>query len=108
MSFKRILLFVVLADFLGLTGYAVYHHGYVSFFDELLSSSVGIAAFADLTIALSLIALWMIGDARERGVSALPYLVLTLALGSVGPLLYLLRYTPNESDARPRLAPQAG
>ena len=48
-------------------------------------------AFADLVIALSLIIGWMWQDARKRGVSAIPYVLLTLGFGSVGPLLYLLR-----------------
>ena len=45
----------------------------------------------DLVISISLVSLWMIRDARERGVSVVPYLLVTLTLGSIGPLLYLFR-----------------
>ena len=33
---------------------------------------------------------------RERGISPMLYLVLTLTLGSVGPLLYLIRRAGSE------------
>ena len=36
------------------------------------------------------------GDARDRGVSPLPYLVLTALFGSVGPLAYLIRRDAEE------------
>ena len=42
-------------------------------------------------IALSLFAIWMFQDARTRGVSAVPYLLLMLCLGSIGALVYLVR-----------------
>jgi len=45
---------------------------------------------ADLVILATLSILWMLGDARTSGVPAWPYVVLTLAAGSFGPLLYLL------------------
>ena len=58
-----------------------------------------------IAIALSLIIAWMWQDARERGVSAMPYVLLTLGFGSVGPLLYLLL---RRDGARDRLAVRAG
>jgi hypothetical protein len=50
-----------------------------------------VAVLVDLTIALSLVTVWMVRDARQRGQSVAPFVVLTLLLGSVGPLLYLIR-----------------
>ena len=51
----------------------------------------------------------MFRDARSLGVSPVPYLVLTLLFGSVGPLLYLLRRPePGHADSHVRLAAQAG
>jgi hypothetical protein len=44
----------------------------------------------DLVIMLSLFAVWMWSDARERGASAVPYLIVTALFGGAGPLLYLL------------------
>jgi MFS superfamily sulfate permease-like transporter len=91
MNLKQIGLGVVLVDFVALTGYALYQYGLIGFFETLLSSAAGAAVLADLVIALSLVIVWMWRDARARGWSPLPYAVLTLALGSVGPLVYLMR-----------------
>lgn len=96
MNAKQIGLSVVLADFVGLSAYAVYQHGYFGMW-ALAASNVGtLQVFADVIIALSLIMAWMVRDARERGISPLPYVLLTLALGSIGPLVYLIRRFGNE------------
>jgi hypothetical protein len=81
---------LVLAAFTALSFYAVEVHGYVGFFEAMLSSTAGVVAFVDLVIALSLVTFWMWGDARERALPFWPYACLTLALGSVGPLSYLI------------------
>ena len=88
---KQWLVAIVLADFLALNAYVVYQYGYVGFIDQVLSSLAGVAMLVDLTIALSLVAVWMWNDAKARGISPIPYLVVSLFLGSVGPLAYLLR-----------------
>jgi hypothetical protein len=98
MNLKRIGLAVVLADFLAFSAYAVYQHGLVGFFQLVTANSATTLALVDLTIALTLIVGWMWRDARDRGVSVLPYALITLALGSAGPLLYLLM----RGDDRPR------
>jgi MFS superfamily sulfate permease-like transporter len=91
MNAKQIGLGVILCDFAALTGYAIYHYGYLGFFEHITANAVTVATFADLVIALSLVLTWMVRDARTRGVSPLPYVLLTLLLGSVGPLVYLIR-----------------
>jgi len=98
MNTKQLGLEAVLIGFSALTAYAVYQHGYIGFFEQLLGNAATITAFVDLTIALSLVIVWMWLDARERGVSAAPYILLTFALGSVGPLLYLIRRFGTESN----------
>lgn len=44
----------------------------------------------DLSIALAMACTWMYRDAKRRGKSPLPYIALTIATGSIGPLLYVL------------------
>jgi MFS superfamily sulfate permease-like transporter len=96
MNAKQIGLSVILADFSALTAYAVYQHGYAGFFELLFANWATATVFVDLCIALALIIAWMWRDARRRGLSPLPYAALTLALGSVGPLLYLIRRAGTE------------
>jgi hypothetical protein len=55
-------------------------------------------------VAPSLVCIWMATDSRERGFSFLPYLVVTLALGSVGPLLYLIRRFADAPERAVNLA----
>src|SRR5712691_8173873 len=90
MTARKIGIGIVLLAFGGLTAYAVYQHGVAGVFQLCLANSATVTAFVDLSIALGLIVLWMWQDAGERGVSAIPYVLLTLGFGSVGPLLYLL------------------
>ncbi|TMA36881.1 MAG: DUF2834 domain-containing protein [Deltaproteobacteria bacterium] len=105
MTARKIGIGIVLLAFGDLTAYALYQHGVAGVVQLEMANSVTITAFVDLVIALSLIIAWMWQDARERGVSAMPYVLLTLGFGSVGPLLYLLL---RRDGARDRLAVRAG
>jgi hypothetical protein len=70
--------------------YAIEVHGYLGFFETLGSSTAGVVVFIDLVIALTLAMLWMHSDSSERDLPFWPYVLLTFALGSVGPLSYLI------------------
>ena len=91
MNRKQLALSAALIVLLAMDAYSVYLYGYVGFFRMVLANFAGLTAFVDLLIALVLIIAWMGDDARERNVSAIPYFILTIALGSIGPLLYLIR-----------------
>lgn len=99
MNVKQIGLALVLADFLALTGYAVYHYGYLAFFDIHAMNAIQVQIFVDLIIALTFVMVWMWRDARARGISPTPYLVATLLLGSIGPLVYAIRREASEPRA---------
>lgn len=104
MNAKRIGLGIVLADFAALNAYVVYRHGYVGFFQLALANVATVAIFVDLVIALSLVMAWMWRDARANGRAFLPYAVLTLLFGSIGPLTYLVTATDTRSSAVPTAA----
>lgn len=91
---NRKLAFIVLAiitlDFAALSAYAIWQHGYWGIIAYHLPSSAGWQVGADLVIACTLAMAWMVADARRNGRVVWPYLLITLALGSFGPLLYLL------------------
>jgi len=109
MNAKKILLLVVLADFVAVSVWGVSQVGYLGLFTGAIATPAGIVGSMDLLISLGLVAVWMVRDARAHDVSPVPYLILTLALGSVGPLIYLLRRPePVTADARVRFAAQAG
>ncbi len=90
----RIILGLVLLDFLALTAWAVADHGYLSFFEAMMANAATITAGVDLVIALSLITVWMWRDAQASGRNVLPYVGLTALLGCVGPLAYLVLRRP--------------
>jgi hypothetical protein len=92
-----------LLGFLAHTRYAVYLYGYLGFFQRVFANVATTNAFVDLTIALVMVLVWIGQDARLRGTSPLPYLLVTLALGSAGPLIYLIRRFRDKpaSDSAP-------
>lgn len=100
MTTQQIVLEVVLVSFVALTGYAVYQHGYIGFFDVMMANAATVTAMVDLSIALGIILVWMWQDAKQRGVSILPHILLTLTLGSVGPLVYLIQRAGSMGYAR--------
>lgn len=56
-----------------------------------LSHPWAIQIALDLVISCFLVGGWIHRDARERGIAALPFLVLLPFVGSVAALLYLVR-----------------
>jgi len=86
----RALLVLVTSLFSALTGWVLWQTGYLGFFAQLLSSPAGWQVMADIVIALFLVLSWMRRDARAQSRIFWPYALLTLVLGSIGPLVYLL------------------
>ena len=101
----KLRLFSVLALFLAFTIYTalvVLDHGYTGFIDLALAGGWGAQVFIDLCIALLLFMIWMVPDARERGIPFFPYVLAILTTGSVGALAYLVHRTVKESSAAPQ------
>jgi hypothetical protein len=84
-----IVLWIVAAAFAADTAFVLIEMGYRGFVGWALYNSATRLMFADLVIALSLVMIWMLQDSRRTGRRVLPYILVTLAFGSLGPLLYL-------------------
>ena len=92
---RRSLALVLLIPFSLLTLYAVLEVGYIGIFDYQRHSPAGWQVFADLVVALVLVLSWLVVDARKTGRNPWPWVVATLFLGSLAPLLYLAM--PNKA-----------
>lgn len=87
-------LLAYLAVFLGfaaLSAWALIEVGYMGVIQVLWAGPGETQVFVDLAIALSISLGFIWPDAKARGISPVPYLLVTLALGSFGPLAYLIR-----------------
>ena len=101
MSARLIVLVAVIAGFALLTALALMDVGYFGILKpHFLSWGAG-QVFADLVIALTLACIWMVNDARERGMSAWPFVAITLVVGSFGPLAYLVMRELRSTARRP-------
>ncbi len=96
---SRLLLIIVLALFGALSALALWQHGFWGILAPHFQSSGGAQVFVDLVIALTLVMIWMWNDAKATGRRAWPWIIATLALGSFGPLCYLLTRKPAQRDA---------
>lgn len=83
-------LVLVLVAFGAVTALALKEHGYLGIISFHFTSTAGLQVILDLVIVCVLAIAWMVDDARRSGRIAWPYVILTLALGSFGPLIYLL------------------
>ena len=91
---SKLLLSLVTAGFTVLTGVALWQHGYWGIIAPHFRTFGAGQVLADLVIALSLVMVWLWRDAVKSGRNPWPWLVITLVMGSFGPLLYLLLRRP--------------
>lgn len=98
----KISLALVLAVFGAYSMHVVLELGYVGLWMSLFERSGSRQAVADLMIACVLLLGFLWRDARQQGRRFWPYAVITLAAGSVGPLLYLLLAPKAATAPAPR------
>jgi hypothetical protein len=91
---SRTLLILVFAAFGAYSTYVLFDVGYLGVLRTHLVNSGSVQVACDLLIALGLVCVWMVRDARGRGTNPWPFVLATLFLGSFGPLLYLLLRGP--------------
>lgn len=106
MKLRLFSLLALFAVFTAYTAVIVMNHGYTGFIELAEQGGWGAQVFIDLCIALTLFIVWMVRDARERGLPSLPYVLATLTTGSIGALAYLLHRTLREQSEAPRQAPR--
>lgn len=87
---QRTLLLITIILFGALTAVALWQHGYWGIIAPHFQTFGAGQVFADLVIALTLVMVWMWSDAKATGRNIWPWIVVTLVLGSFGPLFYLL------------------
>lgn len=95
---RRILALVLLIPFAALTVYAVLQVGYVGIFDYHRHSPAGWQVIADLVISLILVLTWLIPEAQRNGRNPWPWVIGTLFLGALSPLLYMVVYGETGSE----------
>ena len=81
----------ILAGFGAFSLWVVYGHGYTGFLTLAGREPWALQMLLDLVIGLSFAVGWMRGDAKRRGLTVWPYIVVTLFLGSIGVLAYVVR-----------------
>jgi hypothetical protein len=104
MSGRLIALFAVIVGFGVLSAFALMDVGYFGILEQHFRSWGGAQVLVDLVILAVLACVWMVNDARERGLSVWPFIALTLVAGSFGPLLYLVARELRSTARRPASA----
>jgi hypothetical protein len=82
---------LVIAGFGAFSVWVAATHGYTGFLSLVRREPWGLQMLLDLAIALSFAIGWMRHDAKRRGITSWPYVAMTIALGSLGVLAYVVR-----------------
>ncbi len=101
MTGRLLMILVAIAAFGVLTVFALMETGYFGIFEMHMQSFAGLQVLTDLVIVCILACIWMVRDARERGLTVWPFILLTFAAGSFGPLFYLALRELKSGAARP-------
>jgi hypothetical protein len=95
MNKMKLFTLAVLVGFAGLNVFAISEGGLAALEALVKEANPWAILFGvDLTIALAMVTVGLWRDARARGISPLPYVLLTAFTGSIGPLLYVVRREP--------------
>ena len=87
---RQLIVLLILLAFGAYSAYVMWHYGYLGIWQAGIANAAALQILLDLVITCLLIASWMLGDARAKGLNAWPFVGITLAAGSFGPLLYLV------------------
>ena len=90
MSARSVIVVLVIAAFAALSTLALMDVGYFGILAPHFRSWGGAQVFTDLVIMGVLGCIWMARDARESGLPAWPFILITVFFGSFGPLFYLV------------------
>lgn len=104
MSPRLLVLVAITAAFGGLSVVALAEVGYIGIFEESLEGWATTQVLFDLVIVALLGVVWMLGDARERGINPWPFVAITLLAGSFGLLFYLIARELRAPVNKPVLA----
>jgi len=104
MNTKKWALFSVFGAFTAYTTYVVIQFGYMSVFELSIKTHSTTQVLIDLVIACTLIISWMYRDGKRHQIFVLPYIVVTLFLGTIGPMMYLIH---KEFKKQPKALPEA-
>ncbi len=99
LGMSKILL--VLVPFTVYSFVVIGRHGYFGFLTLAAREPWAMQMLLDLVISLVLVGAWIRHDAREKGISAMPYLVALPFVGSIAALAYLLHRNSRPAIASP-------
>lgn len=106
MKLRKLLLWTILFDFALYSTWVMWNVGYIGIWEAGFTSSASLQILLDLCISCSLICVWIYQDAQARQVNPWPWMLATLAAGSLSPLLYLLvREYSQERESKSPYAP---
>jgi Terpene cyclase DEP1 len=90
MTARFLILVAALVAFTVYSVVVVAGHGYTGFLTLAAREPWAMQMLLDLVIACGVFLFWAYGDARSRGLPYWPFAVVTLFLGSIGVLAYLV------------------
>ena len=66
--------------------------------EALFANPVTRFVTAEVALCLVMLCVWMARDARQRGISVLPYVALTVMLGGPGALFYFVMHPKHSGE----------
>jgi hypothetical protein len=100
MSLTTIVLWLTFLVFSAFTLVVMAQWGVVGFLEAGLANGPTVQVGLDLVIMVTLFALWLVRDARERGLNPWPFVALAFTTGSIGALCYLIWRERASAPAR--------
>jgi len=99
MHLSRPLILAIFLPFALYSAYTLMQVGYIGIWTSH-AHIAGVQVLSDLIIACILAMVWMWRDAQASGRTVWPYILVTLTMGSFGPLSYLLLAPKAPSSAK--------